>query len=287
MNDSDEDDLDLFADHDEVDNSSSPLCLPPIPPIPPRPVLLRFHGLPHADGYIYVHDALNEIGKKRFPETWGHGLGNPYCLGLPFKRKSLTDENRRARGEFIKSVSELILALKAGKIRTYFITDSDAPTAIPAKSMRWIKYGQSICRTGYFTVDKEKRPVILKEEDFHNWLNPEAAIVAGPKINTKKIVKATSNELARLSLENGNLRFNRAWILGVIQEAFVGLDTRLSVTKAVSEVCKAEPSFCRKVGAPTSAESQLLADLKTRASENLKKILANLAAGGASQTINH
>jgi hypothetical protein len=273
--------------------------------------LLCYHHLPRPIDHIYIHNALNEIGKTRFPESWGMGpaWGPRAFMMTPrlksgekkiitfeldrtknqFKRISRAisagdTEKGKANSKLLAAMISLLGAITSGAVKAYHMTIGDKPAQIPPKSMHWVKRRMQILHTGYVLADRGDGKlnfveVLLSRSDFERWLNKDCS----EKVSSSKfsvlsddLIEAWLTIFRDASAQHSNLRFSEERLWQLVKED-LRPDLRLQKATFEKKIFQQLPESARQtVGAGHKRDRETFNAIRPRLASDLKEAAQRL-----------
>jgi hypothetical protein len=223
--------------------------------IPPKRSMLKYHRHSPVEGFIFIHDALNKIGMKKFKDSWGVGPAW-HLFPFEFPTEKLLKSNRKggtviqktrfllrdkaitfqkttdvaitdlraAHREVSAASDELLKAIREGSVPAYHMTDGHQLERIPAKSLYWKTQRRMMFGAGMVSARAQGGlagywEVMLARPKFDAWLYPKKA--SRSKFDTLEPALAVNltQELEQFSRRHGNLRFSEKALLELMREA--------------------------------------------------------------------
>lgn len=188
--------------------------------------LPKFHRLKPPLGYINLHEALNRLGRARHP-AWGIGkiwISHPFFMHngkferwklenkllknvqIKFKAESI-DTAKAAARMYATVVNELSLAFQSHAVTGYLLGNSHDPIEIPMQSIQWVRQERSIFSTGFMRHAHQRLRIVVWEDDFQKWLEPERKSSKNFRVADAEFIAATIKLLDGLSDRNEHFRY--------------------------------------------------------------------------------
>lgn len=271
----------------------------------PKRRLLRYHDLPTPVDHIYIHSALNRIGKMLCPESWGIGpaweqrafrieilkSGGQRLIRFKLDRannrfKRLSQNISKGDSARLKASStlsaamlKLLGAIQSGTIKAYHMTIDDKLERIPPNSMHWIKRRMQILHTGYVFADRGdgKRDfveVLLCRSDFERWLSKgssEEETSSKFTVLSDELIEAWLTVLRQASAQHGGLRFSEERLWRLIKE---DLRPGIQIQRATFEkkIFQQLPESARQtVGAARKRDREKFDEIRAQLASELKE----------------
>lgn len=200
---------------------------------------LKYHNETPTEGYIFLHDAMNIIGLRLSPRTWGLGAAWKYMpykingdsiqkikfdpqrkkliLGKPVSPKQMR-AYRRARDTFSNVRSELFNSIQSGKLKAYVAGSSNKPIQIPRGAPIWLDNIQLAFFSGrvlYSVSSIRLEPIVLlfKAVDVRRIHKPRSANLIRKRLVDTDLSNLIDILNTQSSKHNFNYSFAALWNL--------------------------------------------------------------------------